>query len=114
MVGHRPQAVHRVGRDVHEVALRDLAGLVADGHEPATGGDVIELVRGVRVRVDEAAARHLELAHQLEVAAGGDLLHLTRRHEPPDGYGPVVLDDRRDVFDRAHVHAASPAWRDAP
>ncbi len=105
VVGHGSQAVHRVGRDVHEVALRDLARLVVDRHQASTGGHVVELVRGVRVRVDVAAPRHLELAHQLEVSPGRDLLHLSRRHEPPDGYRPVVLDDRRDLFDRANVHA---------
>jgi hypothetical protein len=44
---------------VHEVALADLAIFALDRHDPAPGGDVIELVRGVLVRVDESAAREL-------------------------------------------------------
>ena len=35
VVAHRAQAVHQVGRDVHEVALRDLALLAVDRHDPA-------------------------------------------------------------------------------
>ena len=56
------------------------------------------------VRVDEPAARDLELAHELEVAALGDVEHLARVHQPPHGHGAVVLDDRLDVLDRPHVH----------
>ena len=107
VVAHRPQAVHQVRRDVHEVALRDLALLAVDHHDPAARGDVIELVRRVRVRVDQAAARDLELAHQLEEAAVGDVLHLARVDEPPHRDGAVVLDDRRHLLDRPHVHRTS-------
>ena len=73
---------------------RDLALFAVDRHDPAAGGHVIELVRRVVVRVDEPAARDLELAHELEVAALGDVEHLARVHEPPHGHGAVVLDDR--------------------
>src|SRR5260370_5856772 len=68
VVAHGTQAVHQVGRDVHEVTLLDLPLLPVDHHDPAPGGDVIELVGRVRVRIDEAAARNLELADQLEEA----------------------------------------------
>ena len=68
VVADRAEAVDEVRRDVHEVALRDLALLAVDRHDPAARGDVIELVRRVRVRVDETAARDLELADELEVA----------------------------------------------
>ena len=74
---------------------------------PRPDGDVIELVRRVLVRVDEPAARDLELADELEVAALGDVEHLARVHEPPHGHGAVVLDDRLDVFDRPHVHCVN-------
>ena len=104
VVAHRPQAVHEVRRDVHEVALADLALLAVDRHDPAAGGHVIELVRRVLVRVDEPAARDLELADELEVPALGDVEHLARVDEPPHGHGAVVLDDRLDFFDRPHVH----------
>src|SRR5262249_31577484 len=105
---HGTQAVHHVGRDVDEVALLDLALFAVDHHDAAPRGHVIELVRRVRVRIDEAAARDLELAHQLEEPAVGDLLHLARVHEPPHGNGAVVLDDRRHLFDRPHVHRSLP------
>src|SRR3954454_12172328 len=78
VVAHGPQAVDCVGWDVHQVALTDLTVLALDRHDPATARDVIELVRRVMVRVDEAAARHLELAHELEVTALGDVEHLPR------------------------------------
>ena len=104
VVAHGTQAVHQVGRDVHEVALLDLPLLPVDHHDPAPGGDVIELVGRVRVRIDQPAARNLELADELEEATVGDLLHLARVHEPPHGHGAVVLDDRRHLFDRPHVH----------
>ena len=61
---------------------------------PRPDGDVIELVGRVVVRVDEPAARDLELAHELEVPALGDVEHLARVHQPPHGHGAVVLDDR--------------------
>jgi hypothetical protein len=61
------------------------------------------------VRVDEATARDLELAHELEEAAVGDLLHLARVHEPPHGHRAVVLDHGRHVFDRPHVHRSPPS-----
>src|SRR5690242_7957205 len=104
VVAHRLEAVHHVRRDVHEVALRYLTFLVTDRHQPAPRRDVIELVRRVLVRVDEATTGDLELAHQLEVAALRDVAHLAGTHEPPNGNGPVVLDDRRDLLDRPHVH----------
>src|SRR5512132_129544 len=80
VVTHGTQAVHQVGRDVHEVTLLDLALLPVDRHDPPPRGDVIELVSRVRVRVDEAAARNIELADELEEAAVVDLLHLARVH----------------------------------
>jgi hypothetical protein len=104
VVAHRSQAVHEVRRDVHEVALGDLALLTVDRHEATAGGDVVELVRRVGVRVDEPAACDLELADELEVTAVGDVLELAGVHEPPDRHRAVVLDDRRDIFDRPHVH----------
>ena len=80
---------------------------------PRPDGDVIELVRRVVVRVDEPAARDLELADELEVPALGDVEHLPRVHQPPHGHGAVVLDDRLDVLDRPHVHfvTSAPAMR---
>src|SRR5215472_15677765 len=113
VVAHRAQAVHLVGRDVHEVALFDLALLAVDHHDPASRRDVIELVRRVRVRVDETTAGDLELAHQLEEPPVRDLLHLARVHEPPHGHGAVVLDDRRHLFDRPDVHRSLLAYADA-
>jgi len=89
---------------VHEVALADLALFALDRHQAAAGGHVIELVGGVVVRVDEAAAFHFELRHELEVAALGDLEHLARVHQPPHRHGAVVLDDRSHFLDRPHVH----------
>ena len=91
---------------MYEVTLRDLAVFAFDRHDPASGGDVIELVRRVVVRVDVSAARDLELAHELEVTALGDLEHLARLDEPPHGHGSVVLDDGLDVLDRPDIHSA--------
>ena len=99
MVGHGPETVHGVGRDVHEVTLADLTLFVLDGHDPAPRHHVVELVGGVRVREHRASARDLELVHQLEVATVGDVLHLTRRHQPPHRDGAVVLHDGLDALD---------------
>ena len=104
MVADRPDAVHGVGRDVHEVALADLALLAVDHHPAATRRDVIELVGRVTVRVDLAAALHLELADELEEPALGDVSHLAGLDQPPHRHRAVVLDDRRHLFDRSHVH----------
>ena len=82
----------------------DLPLLALDLHDPAPGRHVIELVGRVVVRIDVAASGDLELAHELEVTSLGDLEHLPRLHEPPDGHRAVVLDDRRDVLDRPDVH----------
>src|SRR5439155_17036080 len=111
VVAHRTQAVHGHRRDVHEVALDDLALFALDDHDPPARRDVIELMGRVVVRVDLAAARHLELAHQLEETAVGDLLHLPRPHQPPHGHGAVVLDLGLDLFDRPHVHRHKDAER---
>src|SRR5918995_1250046 len=108
VVAHRSEAVHRVGWDVDEVALLDLAFLAVDHHDPPPRCDVIELVRRMRVRSDEAAARDLELTHELEETTVRDLLHLARVHEPPHGHRAFVLDHRRHVFDRSDVHRSLP------
>src|SRR5262249_56445760 len=63
-VAHRAQAVHLVGRDLHEVALFDLALLAVDHHDPASRRAVLELVRPVRVRLDETTAPRVVHAHQ--------------------------------------------------
>src|SRR5205085_9547874 len=68
-IAHRLERVHRHGRDVHEVTLRDHPLLALDLHDPAPRCDVIELVRRVVVRIDIAAAGDFELADEFEVAA---------------------------------------------
>lgn len=110
VITDRSQRMHRVRRDVHEVALTDLSGLALDFHDAATRGDVIELVRGVVMRVDVPAARDLELTHEFEMAALGDVEHLAWVDEPPDGHCPVVLDHGFDVFDRSNVHRCLLTW----
>src|SRR5207245_2991507 len=108
VIRNRPETVDRVRWDVHEIALADFAVLTFDGHDAAAGCHVIELVRRVGVRVDIPTTRHLELAHQLEITAVGDVFHLAWRDQPPHGHGSVVLDDRSDVLDRANVHPPTP------
>ena len=76
MISHGAQAVHHVGWDVDQIALLDLALLLADGHEPAAVEHVIELVGRMRVGIDVPSAGDLELVHQLEEPAVGQLLHL--------------------------------------
>ena len=75
-----------------------------DHHDPLAGGHVIELVGRVTVRIDQPATGHLELAHELQVPAGGDLVHLPRADEPPHRHGAVVLHDGSDLLDRTDVH----------
>src|SRR5207247_9318186 len=103
-VAYRPGAVTLVGRAVSPVSLADLALLDVDRRPPATRRDVIELVGPVTVRVDLAAALHLELADELEDPALGDVSHLAGLDQPPHRHRAVVLDDRRHLFDRSHVH----------
>src|SRR5260370_30206898 len=90
VVAHRSQRVHGVRWDVYEVALADLAIFARDGHDPPARGDVIELVGRMVMRVDESATGNLELAHELEMPAFGDVEHLARAHQPPHGDRAVV------------------------
>ena len=62
----RPQAVHGVGRDVHEIPRADGPVLVADRHDASAGHHEVELVRRVLVREHRAARGDLELVDQLE------------------------------------------------
>jgi hypothetical protein len=69
VVAYSHEAVHCVGRNVHQVALADFSGLLANDHRAAPVEHVVELMCGVRVRVDGAATGDLELVDQLQRAA---------------------------------------------
>src|SRR5262245_58948102 len=91
VVAYRLQAVHGVGRNLHQVALPYLLRLALDHHDPAAGEHVIELEGRMAVRVNLAAADHFELADQLEVTPKRLIAHLTRLIEPPDRHGALML-----------------------
>src|SRR4051812_28123384 len=105
LVAGRAQAVHLVRRDVDQVTGRDVARFAADRHDALAGHHEVELVRRVRVREHLAAHRHLELVCELEIAAVGEIEHLPRTDQPPDGNRSVVLDLGLDITDVAHVHS---------
>lgn len=92
VLADRTEAVCRVRGDVNQIALLDLPLLLVDGHDATTGGDVVELVARVRVRLHFTASGHFELRHIFEVATPGDLAQFLRPDEPPHGNRPVMLD----------------------
>src|SRR4029079_13457904 len=103
----RLEAVHRIRRNLDKVALPDFSVLTLDGHDAAAGKHIIELESGMAVRVYLAAPHHLELAHQLKMAAERLLAHLARLEQPPDGDRALMLRRRRHLFDRSDVHYSS-------
>src|SRR3989441_1825300 len=105
---YRPQAVHGVRRDMHQIPLDNLPFFTRDRHDAPAADDVVQLVGVVLVRVYVSAAFHLELTDELEIPAQRRGFHLSRPVQPPHGDRPLVLRRHGHTFDRPNVHNRPP------
>jgi hypothetical protein len=100
--------MHYVWGNPDQITLTNFSFLIRDLHDAASRNDVVELMSGMRVCVDEPSAGNFPLTDKLKESTLGHVLELARLKEPPDRHGSCVFDNRGYIPGGADIHFTLP------